>query len=539
MKFLRSSLMVALLCVTASAQILSLQTTLQGGNGQKGAMFNVVNISAGNLLITSLEQRFFSAGTATMAIYTKTGSYVGSELLAAAGNWTLLGTVAGVVHTATATTTLIPIVVNTVIAAGATRAFYVTATTATASNIAYTNGNLIVPPALAGQVHVADANLQMISGVGKSYPFGSTFGGPTPGGTGRCWNGKINYVLGTVPPAPNYQVNQAGAYMDFDFVLASAGAPAVLNKCGGGIVNACADSFGNPADIYMNAVPLVSSNAGGTVLNNANVVNLDIAAGFFPLFGGFGPLGLASGTCPIFFAAPIGTISAQMIVIDLTVPGFISLSQACQLNGIAQAPVTLPNADDGLYILNLSAPPFCRGPLSYYGTSYTQLVVSTNGLMFPGAAGNAGYIPSFANAIIYPGLFGVWADWQSNMGTGTIVANGAGAFNGVDVAFTNIPYFGTTITSSFTIGLDALGPRLEGLSGLGVHTADVMLAVSRGGGLATNAGPTAFSLGATGTTAANTDMLYAIGAGAPTLAGGANDLWFTFNGTGGVDWAGL
>ena len=357
-------------------------------------------------------------------------------------------------------------------------------------------------------------------------------------GTGNTMKRPNMRLTFGAPAAPDYQVNQPNAYMDFDFVLATPGSPAVTNKCVGGLVNACANSNSFPADVFLNAAALVPSSAGGVVLNINNVINLDLSAGYGPLVGAFLPMGGASGHCPLLFNASIGTLSAQMLVLDPTAPGITSLSQACQLNGIAAGSLTLPNADDAIYTVDLAAAPLCHGPLPYYGTYYTQLTVSTNGLVFPGAIGSNFWTPSTAAAITNPGGFGIWSDWQSNANpTATIVVNGAGAFGGVDVAFTNVPYWGTAVNSSFTLGLDAFGPTIRGISGLGTDPTSTMIVMSQGGGFATDAGATAFGIGS-GITVAVTDMLYALGTGTPALAGGANDLYFAF-GLGFVGWTGI
>ena len=339
------------------------------------------------------------------------------------------------------------------------------------------------------------------------------------------------------PSATDYQVNQANAYMDFDFILATPYAPAIDNKCVGGIVNACANSNGLPADVVVNLAPLVPLSAGGIQLNPGSIVNLNLAAGYVQLFGVFMPLGGAAGVCPIFFGAPAGTLSVQMVVIDFAAPGFISLSQACQLNGIPLGSMTLTNADDAIYTVDITAVPLCHGPVSYYGTSHTQLTVSTNGLVFPGAAGSNYWTPSTATAIAEAGSFGILSDWLSSSNPlATIIVDGNGAYGGVDVAYTNVPYWGTAVNSSFTLGLDALGPTIRGISGLGTDPTATMILVTQGGGFATDAGATAFGIGS-GATVAPTDMLYVIGTGSPALAGGANDLHFYFGV--GVIWLGL
>lgn len=538
MSFARIALAVTFTAALATAQI-SLLSTLAGGNGQKGTMFNINNTSAGPVTILSFGQNFLAAGTANVEIYTKTGSFAGSEAIAA--NWTLAASVTGLVHGAGVAQT-IPAFVGVTIPAAATQAFYITATTATPSNVAYTNGTLVVPATSSGAVAFSDANIQFVCGVGKVYPFGATFGGPTPGGAGRCWNGRIDYVLGSITAMP-WQVNQPAAYMDFDFVLATALTPAKVQKCVGASVNACADSFGAPADIALNMLPTVSSLAGGIPVGPNAVVNLDMAGGFTFLLGGTFvlPLGAASGTCPVLFNAFPGTLSAQMVAIDPTSPIMLSLSQACEATGLPSGPLTLPNADDTLYLVDTTVSPLCNTTgLNFYGTTYTQFVVSTNGVVFPGTAGTNQWVPSAANALLAPGLFGVWSDWQSNANpAATIVVSNNTVFGGFDINFTNVPYWGSTVNSTFRVALDGFGPRLEGLTGLGTDPlTPTGLFVSKGAGFATDPGVTAFTLGGTGSTAVATDMLYAVGTGTPTLAGGANNLWFSFNATGGVDWLG-
>lgn len=174
----------ALLVSGAAAQCFTVTTAPWGSNGQKGAMFDVVNISANPIDVFGFDQVFFAAGTATMEIYTKVGTWNGSENTA--GAWTLVGTVAGVAHGAIANGALpipLPFAVN--VPAGATQGFYVTATNATASNVAYTTGvNQL------GAIIGSDGTIEVRGGVGKSYPFGSTFGLPT---AGRLFMGRVLY----------------------------------------------------------------------------------------------------------------------------------------------------------------------------------------------------------------------------------------------------------------------------------------------------------------------------------------------------------
>ncbi len=363
----------------------------------------------------------------------------------------------------------------------------------------------------------------------------------TPLGLNANWRPdmKLTFAAGGTP-IPDYQVNQAAAWMDFDFVLASPGAAAVTTKCAGGQVSACANSMGHPADVFLNLAPVAPSSAGGVVLNSGNVVNLSLAAGLVRLFGALMPLGGASGSCPVLFSAPSGTLSAQMVSVDPTSAIGISLSQACQLTSVLSGAIPLPTADDSTYLVNLTAAPLCFAMgVPFYGALYTQLVVSTNGLVFPGAVGNNSWTPSTAAAMAQPGCVGIWADWQSNANpAASIVVSSNNLTGSIDVACTNVPYWGTAVTSTFNIGLDNFGPRVEGISGLGTYAASTGIMLSMGGGLATDPGPTTFSVG-TGFTATPTSMLYNIGAGSPALGGGANNIWFTPALVGGYIWQGF
>ena len=164
-------------------------TTTVGGNGQKGAMFNIVNTSAAAATVLSFDQCFLAAGTSDVEVYTKTGTWSGFENTA--GAWTLVGLAPGVVHTSAPTLDPIPLPINVTIPAGATQAFYVTTTNTFATNVAYTSGvNQI------GAVIGTDGILQVTGGPGKVYPFGASFGLPT---AGRLWNGRVNYCIAGTP----------------------------------------------------------------------------------------------------------------------------------------------------------------------------------------------------------------------------------------------------------------------------------------------------------------------------------------------------
>ena len=163
----------AALAAFASAQCFSVTTTTAAGNGQNGTMFNIVNTSATAITIGSFDQCFLGAGTsAQIQIYTKAGTWSGFESNASA--WTLVGSTTNFAHGVAPALDPLPIPVNVTIAAGATQGFYITGDTGT--TVAYTSG-----VGQLGAVIGSDVNLQVTAGVGKSFPFGGTFGLPTAG----------------------------------------------------------------------------------------------------------------------------------------------------------------------------------------------------------------------------------------------------------------------------------------------------------------------------------------------------------------------
>ncbi|UKN03390.1 gliding motility-associated C-terminal domain-containing protein [Paracrocinitomix mangrovi] len=138
-----------------------LATAYNQNNGQDGIMFDIV-------AITSVEITNFDINcggtTHDFEIYYKAGTHVGFENNA--GAWTLLGSANGVTGPVNVATP-IPIFFSVTLCPGDVAAFYVTSTGA--GSIDYTNGTGV------GNVLAADANIQILEGTGKDYPFNTSF----------------------------------------------------------------------------------------------------------------------------------------------------------------------------------------------------------------------------------------------------------------------------------------------------------------------------------------------------------------------------
>ncbi len=167
----------ALLVAPVAAQ--SLTTTFASNNGQSGNMFDVVGLA--DVTVNDFDVNL-DGGLWSVEVYVVSSGapFSGNETNSSA--WTLLAT-ATVSSAGMNNPTNLGLNLGHTVPAGQTQGFYVTLNSGTVMN--YTNGSS------QGAVYASDANMQILEGVGKSYPFGSTF-------TPRVWNGTIHYTTG--PP---------------------------------------------------------------------------------------------------------------------------------------------------------------------------------------------------------------------------------------------------------------------------------------------------------------------------------------------------
>ncbi|MFT5860449.1 MAG: gliding motility-associated-like protein [Flavobacteriaceae bacterium] len=166
----------------SNAQCGPLSTPTITNNGQSGIMFDVVALTTVNITQFAID---FDNGTYNIEIYSIPGTHVGNETNAAA--WTLVGTANAWVGVG-GTNVTIPIPLNVSLCPGDVGGFYITANNATSGN--YSNGTGV------GNIIIADANIQILEGTGKAYPFGLSF-------TPRVPNVRVVYSCITgccIPP---------------------------------------------------------------------------------------------------------------------------------------------------------------------------------------------------------------------------------------------------------------------------------------------------------------------------------------------------
>lgn len=159
----------------------SLVTSYAGGNGCDGAMFDVVPTV--NMRIDSFACNIGSTVSESVAVFYRTGTYVGNETNNAA--WTLLGSV-NVTGAGAGNPTLIPlggIQMN----AGQTYGIYMTLVSA---NMDYTNGSQ----------SFTNTDVTINTGAGLCAPFATV-------NAGRIWNGELYYTKEACPNPVRMPVN--------------------------------------------------------------------------------------------------------------------------------------------------------------------------------------------------------------------------------------------------------------------------------------------------------------------------------------------
>lgn len=152
---------------------------------QSGIMFDVVNVSADPIRITAIDQMAAYSGVTDVHLYTKVGTWNGSQATPAA--WTQVGSNPVWSHSAYPSLSPLGIPVSVVIPPGATQGFYVGATyTGSADLLAFRDGiNQL------GASQANDGTVDVRVGAAVYYPFSTTVG--LVGGNGMLWFGRVHY----------------------------------------------------------------------------------------------------------------------------------------------------------------------------------------------------------------------------------------------------------------------------------------------------------------------------------------------------------
>ena len=403
-------------------------------------------------------------------------------------------------------------------------------------------------------------------------------------GVSSTSNNRPNMQLTFGAPVPTeWQTNSSGATLSMAGASSNGCTPAILNQtsfaCGATTVPSTGSIFfsstalGMPWDVAISGSNLLPASGGGTTIP-AGVINLNVAQPLSFVNGFFGS-NLPNFTFPGITSASFTwayslnsavDLGMQALVINPTAPAGASLSQATEfhnahsLTGVAS--IGGPITAGGSTLINLTAPNVCWPAITMFGTSYTQMCLTSYGrVQFQGTVTTAttDFTPTVAEAQAAATLpfIGFWTYLQV-LNSGTITAS-VPAPGLVRVDWNALQYQGEfTSLNTFGMMFDTTTGivQLDGLAGI-IPNPQVTftaandsqyLGMSRGAG-ATDGGITTFAAGGSGVSASATRMWYdwygAVVGGAglvnSLVPGTLNSVVFTpsLTAIGNYDWAGF
>ena len=354
-----------------------------------------------------------------------------------------------------------------------------------------------------------------------------------------------------------YETNSPEASLTVDGVLVAdpvCGPGAVIDAtlagspyCGTMVLstNQSGGIKGGQYEIALQAGPLVS----GVDTGNGELANIDLAqpivwmnggaagADFFAMPGTQFP-GSQGGSMTVEFCigCPI-SFTMQAVVLDdaPAPPNDYFLSQATQIN-VALDPtctdLSATASDDGSQMYTPTA------PITFYGTSYSDIFVATNGRVeFVGPDGD--FTPTVGEGLTDNPFVGPWTDLRHPLGGGGclyVCDDGAG---NVSVRWESLQHWNDgSVRMSATVSFAATGEiTIDGMENVGGFGEEMFLGITQGNLGATDPGMVDYTLGA-GTTANATDMIYRYTGTASELAApGIGSITFTPNALMNYDWS--
>ena len=180
-----------------------LKTTYAGGTGQSGNMFDVRALKT--IVVTGFDIHMFDESEVEVNIYTKVGTFVGSEKNCS--EWKIVKKDMPVVGAGMGNPTFVDLTSSSILMPrGRQQAFYVTLPAG--RNLRYTIGTE------TGSIYASDGYVEVHEGVGKTYPCGRTF-------WNRVWNGAVHYVEvegDLSPPGPGLPLTDHWRMLELTFI---------------------------------------------------------------------------------------------------------------------------------------------------------------------------------------------------------------------------------------------------------------------------------------------------------------------------------
>lgn len=154
-----------------------LETTFLGGSGHNGVMFDVLPHQ--DIIVTGFDLNLFDVSPVEIRIYSKLGSFTGSE--GRCHGWEMVAEVTVIGRGMNnATTATLPDVSRVLMKAEQLRSFYISVNNG--AGLRYSPGNG------TGHPVISNDDLSIFEGVGVAYPCSSTF-------WDRVWNGLLRYEV--------------------------------------------------------------------------------------------------------------------------------------------------------------------------------------------------------------------------------------------------------------------------------------------------------------------------------------------------------
>lgn len=265
--------------------------------------------------------------------------------------------------------------------------------------------------------------------------------------------------------------------------------------------------IGAPFDWVVSVGPPIPRSAGAIATPGGQLINVPLAPGVgIPLFSTFlaAPL-LHPGfyRASVFIGAEVHGC-AQQIVLDPGNPDGFTVSRPIEVDSVAVAPspgpFAGPGGDDDTLVIRTERPPVCR-PLTFpfFGVHHEEVTIDSNGRLLFGL-GSSDFSASPAEAAGGLPLAGFWTDLDpssSGQITWDVIQDE------LIVTWDGVPYFGTSDTVTFSIGIAAgSGDVRFELAGVSPNTSALpgaagdaqWLGISPGGG-APDPGALSFGLG--------------------------------------------
>lgn len=355
---------------------------------------------------------------------------------------------------------------------------------------------------------------------GLNLPNGTAYVGFT-GATGGVT--QVNDVLswsfgGPGCPVGPWETNSPASALDIDGAMTTGFSAAVTTTCVG--ASSTLTSVATTGSLFDIAITQAASGTGFLTTPGGQRVNIDLShPSIFSFNGGVptfaGVLNLVPHPGSFTFSVPTGNAivaAGQQLATDPGHPDGFELSQSAEINIVAggsSLPVTLP--DDGNVQVMLQTTQLCATSVDFYGTTYTDLYVNSNGdVSF--TQGHSDFTATSSEWQSQMPRIGLQADLEpNNFGTVTVTNNGAGGTGSwITISYANVTEWGTGGLGVTSYNIELHGPNGHEIGGFttdgtwgvtpvvvgmslgagGTHPALVVFDSLTGAGLQANVNPT-------------------------------------------------